>query len=516
MKKQKGFTIVELLAVVLILSLLSITLVSYYGNTVDKIKEEENVSIDVTLKQAVSVLYNLKLNNNTLKYFEKDGKFITCFDINTLVKEGYLTEEEGKEVGTAYVYVTIKDGQIENPTKTNNKTVCEYTEVGLAGGLKTSTPTTAENYKLTQNLVMTDSNTFRVDMDLSFQVAGGSITTSHKDTYVMMVVDKSLSMKGSKLNAANSAVTKLFQTLANKNNTPGLPYRFCTALISSYAYLITGTWSPTVDVHTLFRTTAFNSPIPTSILDAWWSNYVGPFSKARELFFQTSNNYVSSACNQSKSANVNKVIIFMADGEPNLPAWPFGNKTDYKPIVNDLKSSSKGVSIWSIGYDVDANHRSLLEEIASVNCGLKNNLRCYFDSNESGIAPLLETLANNIIDDTFESNVKTAELSLKLNTDYFGFVSAKNLDAIAFLPPSTITVKIDMSNYDFATGMFNTKALDYAFNLKYNGKEVSTEIPLFKEAKIIFRDAFGDQTDQKVISNIPKISFNTKKALAIN
>jgi len=236
-KNEKGFTIVELLAVLFILSLLSIMLISYYGKTLSKIEEESRNSAKAILEDALDVYYHLNLNDGTLKYYIEDNKIITCVKVETLIRNGFLAEEDYD--AAEFLKLTVKNGKISYE-KIEDLSACDYEEISVSGVYEGSTSTGAgtgdvDSFTFDQNVSMVDVNTFNVDIDFSFKALMSFASDDYKDTYVMMILDNSGSMGSPLVNgatpmsAANAAVTGLAATLSKAANPN---YNFCTGLIN--------------------------------------------------------------------------------------------------------------------------------------------------------------------------------------------------------------------------------------------------------------------------------------------
>lgn len=107
---DKGFTLVEILAVITILSLLMVFVVPNFLSLLNKSKAS---TIDIQKQMIISAarLYvedcnNLQNKNVTCNFTVTDGK--TIIDLNDLISNGYINEVKNKDK-TCNATITVKD-----------------------------------------------------------------------------------------------------------------------------------------------------------------------------------------------------------------------------------------------------------------------------------------------------------------------------------------------------------------------------------------------------------------------
>ncbi len=107
---DKGFTLVEILAVITILSLLMVFVVPNFLSLLNKSKAS---TIDIQKQMIISAarLYvedcnNLQNKNVTCNFTVTDGK--TIIDLNDLISNGYINEVKNKDK-TCNATITVKN-----------------------------------------------------------------------------------------------------------------------------------------------------------------------------------------------------------------------------------------------------------------------------------------------------------------------------------------------------------------------------------------------------------------------
>ena len=107
---NNGFTLVEILAVITILSLLMVCVVPNFLSLLNKSKAS---TIDIQKQMIISAarLYvedcnNLQNKNVTCNFTVTDGK--TIIDLNDLISNGYINEVKNKDK-TCNATITVKD-----------------------------------------------------------------------------------------------------------------------------------------------------------------------------------------------------------------------------------------------------------------------------------------------------------------------------------------------------------------------------------------------------------------------
>lgn len=110
---KRGFTLIEILAVIVILGLISILTVPAIINQLARVK---NQSSDV-MNEMIKTATNLYLDNHQDSYSKKEGDTY-CIPLKTLVNEGFLTEPifdpmtDKKYSVSLYVTVDVSKNEI--------------------------------------------------------------------------------------------------------------------------------------------------------------------------------------------------------------------------------------------------------------------------------------------------------------------------------------------------------------------------------------------------------------------
>ena len=149
MKNNKGFTLVELLAVIVLIAVLSIVAVSTYRGINESSKQK---TLDAKIEQITSAAEKWARENNiTTK---------TTLSVNTLVVEGYITADSAGTDGLA---------MLKNPVTAENM-ICNVVEINFKDGvIQTKFNGSVQNCKLASQSL--------VDSNISIRV----ITATNKD-----------------------------------------------------------------------------------------------------------------------------------------------------------------------------------------------------------------------------------------------------------------------------------------------------------------------------------------------
>ena len=169
--KKNGFTLVEMMAVIVLVSLLAVIGVATYTNVNESAKQKTLESKKEQIRS--SALKWAKENNITNK---------TIISVNALVVEGYLTADENK-IGEI--------GLIENPV-TGENMICNTVDITIKDGEHVATVNDNEqNCTLaTQSLVDTNINIKVVDESNLDKTGSGSIA-AWTNKNVMIIVSSS-------------------------------------------------------------------------------------------------------------------------------------------------------------------------------------------------------------------------------------------------------------------------------------------------------------------------------------
>ena len=169
--KRNGFTLVEMMAVIVLVALLAVIGVATYTNVNESAKEKTLESKKEQIRSAG--IKWAKENSITSK---------TIISVNALVVEGYLTADEN-EVG--------KIGVIENPV-TGENMICNTVDISLKDGEYIAVVNdTAQNCTLaTQSLVDTNISIKVVD-ESNINKTGSNSISAWSNQNVMIIVSSS-------------------------------------------------------------------------------------------------------------------------------------------------------------------------------------------------------------------------------------------------------------------------------------------------------------------------------------
>jgi|GEM_PF-5404471 len=486
MKNNKGFTVLELLIVIFIIGLIPLIFVNSFGKTRVNVDTEKDQIGKSLLDDAIEIFYYLGMKEGTLEYYLEDETIISCISLQTLISNGYLMEEQFDS--SKHALLKVENGNVSYELITDTS-VCNYEKVSISGIYVGETSSSGENdndidsYTFKQNVTTINVNTFNVDIEFTFQALIDYYAEDYKETYVMMVLDKSGSMS-SMMSSANSAVTQLANLLA-KNDSNN--YKFCTGLIS---------FDSSASLVKKFT----NKPFISSLAYGGGTSFSAALSRAYSVIYETPNNYDDIECSNSASPDSHVIVILLSDG--------YGGSASTANLIE------KNAQILTIGYGGDADVTTL-KNLSTKSCGEEKNEACYFDSNPATISTQLQDFALTVISEAKESKYKKGIVELTLNDEYFRYDSAdssgvKNTEGI-------VSIAVDLEKYDEDGNILG----DYAFNIKYNGKAFgeginSIEIDVFKEVYITFYDSEGIPSEKIKVTDLPKITLNKFNASATN
>ena len=554
MKNRKAFTIVELLVVILILSLISLIFITNFSNTTSKVKNEELQNKDRLLVEALEVYYYLGMNTDTLEYKPIVNGSISCISIGTLISNGYLTESDTVYNKKDIAILTVLNGKFELPVPVISHddpriSECYYPRTYPSGIYETDSESPewtgdVDSYSFTQNVSLVDVNTYNIDLDFSFQALFSITIEINKETYVMMILDNSTSMDSPKdkatgktpIQLANEAITKMAKTLAT-NNTQN--YKFCTSLVN---------FNSDASFVEPYTTKAITSNIKTSgstcygcaFNIAYVNTYETPYKKVSysgsKPVFSTvlAKNYDEIACKNSADVDSNVFVIFLTDGDPNIPNVSDKDKEGiYLPIIDKLRA--KGATILTIAYGngIGGVYMTRLLKTASEACpdNTAYNGLCFFPllNDASEIINLLESFAWQIINDTKKSEFTSGIIEITINNDHFKFngtcdgINRSGTTCNIVSGNQVVNMDIDMNDLD-EFGVFNGV---YDFSVLYDDTKpfvcpsinptcTSYSVQLYNSINLIFKKENGDASEPIAITNIPKVLLSQTSAAALN
>ena len=175
MKNKKGFTILELIAVIFILSLVILLFISSYGSTTNKIVKEKEDFRETVLGKSLSTYYYLGKSEGTLKYYISDeNKIITCIKLSTLIENGYLAEEDytSKSADTFYKIEVGTDGIIKDHQELADINECKYNEINISNVHQGATNTNDAVLGFQNLIKLFDVNIYKVDVNFTYNAIG--------------------------------------------------------------------------------------------------------------------------------------------------------------------------------------------------------------------------------------------------------------------------------------------------------------------------------------------------------
>ena len=520
MMEKKGFTILELIAVIFILSLVILLFISSYGSTTNNIMEERHSAAEEILGNAIDIYYHLGLSDGSLQYYPDGTKINTCIKLKTLVENGYLAEENTLYDAGSIAILEVDNGKIkweiagENDAKVAEK--CFFDQVNLTG-ITHPESQGIDNYTFSQTISLTDINTFKIDTDFTFKTLLG-ISIKQPNTYVIMSLDTSGSMGVfNNISNANEAVTALFNDFSSSE------YNVCLAFIdmSSEVRLVQPFTNQTFTAHAVANDAE-------NYTHSLWMAYDMFFTPEDELpkYYLTggppdirpsgstvvnsalgTNVYSVPECNGRLEAD-NKILLFMSDGYPES-RWVVNTMYD---AANKFKDKGGKIITYRYGTGVPP---TTLENIASNDCiiGGVPNSPCMYQTGSYNFVELLQEFVAQTIEEIRSQSIK-ARIDFELN-DYFNYTNTSNLTA----NPSIKSYPLNLEENVIDNW---SKQNIYDLEVAYNGKEFPAgvnpyKVDMFKSITIVLMDKDGDEKERIAIDSIPAITlYKSKNASALN
>jgi len=475
MKQKNGFTVIELLVVIFLISLIPLLFTGNFGNTSKKIEEEQSETQIALLDDAIEIYYYLSMKDNNLNYYIEDEKIISCIGIKTLISNGYILDDKYNE--NSFAKVQVYKGELTY-TIVSNESTCEYDQISILNG-----NASIEQYGYNQNISTINSNTLNVDIDINFKTLIDSYFESYKDTYVMVVLDATGSMNGEAITKANTAVTNLVANLSKDTNNK---YNFCTGLVA---------FNSTSYLEQKFT----NKPFVSALMATGESSISAALTMAYNSIYNNSTNYIESEC--SKSADENVIVLLITDGN--------ASGTNISNFI------SKGAQVITMGYGTSPDTENLIN-LASKTCGNNAEESCYFATNNETIITQLKDISSLIIEDAKETNYKNSKIEITLNNEIFTYDTSEGSKINN--SGDLITIDINLDKYIQSNAVIS---IDYSFNLKYKGgtlinNDETKKINMFESVYVTFYDSEQNASKKIEIENLPQITLSKNKASAIN
>ena len=425
MKIRKGFTLVELLAVIVILGIIiGLTIVLYTGH-MNKVKEDITKIEEKNILNSAEAYYEeFKDSGEYIKEDVYDGLMnsakttYSCVTLKSLIEKGYFKpdvkfSDSEIDVNKAIIKISTFNGvsnyeMITNPSSDD----CSFyrLEKNFENiGVPTETELDNQSVKFDTNISNVNKIRYIYNLDLDLSLETKNIIDNYP-VYVLLVLDKSGSMAGTKFNNSKSAAIKLSKTVVGINN-------------SSYIGMIQ--FDNEVSNEIDFRRTPLESK---DFANAGGNtNIIAAFDNALEK--------MSALPTQSL-----KYVIFLSDGQPYITTTSsiygrgrlpqkkahYATCTDSK--VTDkcrealvgyrdkLNAINTTLVIVSYGIKIDSYKQVAALDNSGYYCpnSIKydGNSRCYYESNSDQITTLFDSLSNAVSN---LASIKSAQLTGKFN-----------------------------------------------------------------------------------------------------
>lgn len=475
-KEKKGFTLVELLAVLAIISILVSIVVAIYFYNKGSVK---NTVSDILYKNIIdaSDVYYSEFENNFIWHRNDDGSETSCINLKKLVDKGIFPNNNSE-------FNAIKDEKIVVINRVNGVNTyslgelseCIFWEID-SGDVVNNVPDYSVGdgelggTNISQNVTSNDN---KYQVNLNFNTKNFEETVTTNDVYVTVVLDESGSMYGTKYNNAVQASKTLASSLLNNVDNS----KVNLILFGSEARLIRG-FEP-VDFYSVdFGNATINNS---------WTNYCSAFDLAK------------AELDKINGENIKKVLVFLTDGECNK--CRSGSFSSYNCYVNTSEVSNQlkddDVLIITIGYDVSS---SVLDTMKKLSSGEKY----YYSATVSGIEDVFEEVASSIKKEV--SDISRIKVEITPSADF----KIQDISTNGSIVDGTIVYDIDLSNTEESESNVTVSYLA-ELNYEYNDKEDGSNKIKFYEMKITLYKKDGSTEviipDEK---NIPYIDLVTKK-----
>ncbi len=470
--KQKGFTLFELLAVIVVLSILtSIALWSYVSlkdETEDQVTEIQNNMLLVAAENYYKEFYNASAWKS---YVNSNDKNISCVDINSMINKGLFgsNEESIENLKDSYAVMVTNDDTGVPSYKVVNRSECYYLQRDSVGSNNSSGSsgdvTDVGDYNLSQSI--TEGENGEYYLHLSFKMKILSIEEVQKNVYVVYVMDRSGSMSGSDYtNAKSAAITSSNYVIDN--------------ILGAQIALVT--FESKSSVARGFSNTPLTSSLFPSTGNNTYYNYA--FEDALELF------------NGVNDDNAIFFTIFLSDGIPS--------SNNYSTQLSKLKEKS---SIFTISY---GSNISVLKNIAS-------KPEYFYESGTdlNQITSVFEDISHTITE--IYSDISSANIHIDFS-DAFSemYDSAGNL-----IEGNNVSQNINLSDYASGTEEIEL-TYDYVIHINYDDigcDDGNTCSYTYYIGDISIDLIHKDGTIQNVVvdkSNIPSITITVSKVGVLN
>lgn len=172
--KKNGFTMIELLAVIVLFATISVIGITSFDFTKDIYGNQKNKANDANIKKAITTYYQQLYKNDKLKAYEfqkdNNGKITKemffCIEYKNLVENGYLEDDDVPLTSgnTKYNYVKI-EAESEYKlkyTNTNNPDECKKEKFNIASSNNIKDET--KNVEFTVAVAQSSATSYVVDL----------------------------------------------------------------------------------------------------------------------------------------------------------------------------------------------------------------------------------------------------------------------------------------------------------------------------------------------------------------
>ena len=470
--KQKGFTLFELLGVIVVLSILCSIAVWSYASLKDEseqqVTEIQNNLLLVAAENYYKEFYNA---SNWKSFVGENDKNISCVDINSMINQGLFgsNEETIENIKDSYAVMVTNDDTGVPSYKVVDRSECYYLQRDSVGSNNSSGSSgdvsDVGDYNLSQSI--TEGENGEYYLHLSFKMKILSIEEVQKNVYVVYIMDRSGSMSGSDYtNAKSAAVTSSNYVI---NNIAGAQVGLVTFASSS-------------SIARGFSNAPLTNNLFPSATGGTYYQYA--FDDALELF------------NGVSDDNAIFFTIFLSDGVPS--------SSSYTSQLNNLKNKS---SIFTISY---GSNISVLKNIAS-------KPEYFYESGTdlNQITSVFEEISHTI--EEIYSDISSANIHIDFS-DAFSqmYDSEGNL-----IPDNKVSHNINLKDYANGTEEIEL-TYDYVIHINYDDigcDDGNTCSYTYYVGDISIDLIHDDGTIQNVVvdkSNIPSITITVSKIGVLN
>ena len=531
--KKNGFTLVELLAVIVILSILfSIGFYSYTAYVSSAREKTKKIEIAQIINSGAAYHKEMQQNKNYLYYVDKNNVKYSCISIKSLIDMGYykgnvsfLNEELTKE--NAVVKIKEVNGvasyEVVAPYVKDQDCVYYYVSNEISDNtnivLKDGDDDNTISFDTRISKITNSKNSYLLNMSLSADFYSRMVNFA-VPVYVLIVMDVSGSMgknNSPKYKNAKAAAIALSENIVNSFD-------------DSYVGLINFSTKASLKrdfEHKNLVSDDFNKA-------KGWTNVLNAFNLAYNKISKIPNNGIETI----------KYVIFLSDGEPaedkDKPVGvDLGNKkkdTRCKEMTSDCITalgeysdkikSVENTTFLIIGYEMSTVN--IYKAISSIDTKgtscpatksdnyINGQKHCYYNSDNSGINTLFSNISNVISKNVKNINVSKSKVYaeftnvVKLFDNYGNRINNLNFD-IDFTKNVDETLK---KNYQYIISVDNID--ESKFTCDYDKKECTYKVPIFNKYYVNLYDTSSNLFKRLEPSSYPTLVITRSLKSYIN